>query len=163
LHYSQKTPFFAHLNINLISLFYPFAMNHLDLGTKVARLRSQFGFSQKQLALKIRMKQQQLSAIERNQKHPNESTLKRIAEGIGVSVDDLKSLDTLIQHNSEQGGGNAANIIVQQNEGEVQTALEYAWKEVEFWRQKAIENEQWRERAMLAEARLSSLSNASHA
>ncbi len=112
------------------------------------------------------MKQQYISDLERNKKTPSDTMLRRIAEnGLNMTLEDLKNLDSLVQQNSDQQGGNAANVIVQHpaDGGAAQIALERAYTDIEYWKKKAEEGEGWKERAIMAEARVAVLSGTNSA
>ena len=68
-------------------------MNEEDIGKRIGsniqRCRGTLNISQGNLASKIKMSQSQLSEYEKGKKCPNVSTLVNIAEGLGVSLDDL--------------------------------------------------------------------------
>lgn len=60
-------------------------------GEFIRRIRMFHGLSQKELAMRCRLKPQYLSAIERGKKQVSSSMLERIAAGLGLSPDQLLS------------------------------------------------------------------------
>lgn len=59
------------------------------LGMRVSRLRASKGLSQSQLAMMVEMHRPTLNLIESGQANPQFVTLVRIAEGLGVKIEDL--------------------------------------------------------------------------
>lgn len=59
------------------------------LGAEIVRLRDAAGFSQQQFATMLGMNRTRLREIERGTGNPRLSTLIRIANGLGVEVEDL--------------------------------------------------------------------------
>lgn len=88
-------------------------MDYYGLNVRLARTKN--NFSQKTLAYNCNMKQQYISDIERNKRKVSEEMLDRIAKGMGMTLDEIKN-SVLVQHNQDQQGGNAANIILQNAE-----------------------------------------------
>ena len=65
-------------------------MNTLsDLGKRIRYLRKQRGFSQEDLALECEINKNYLSDLERGRRNPSLLILKRIALGLGVSLEEL--------------------------------------------------------------------------
>lgn len=59
------------------------------IGSNIARLRKEKGFSQKDLGQLIDMEKTNLSAIENGRQNPTTLTLKKIADAIGCEVRDF--------------------------------------------------------------------------
>lgn len=132
-----------------------------SFGDNIRAAREQRDLKQINVANACNMKQQYISDLERNKKKPSDKTLRRIAEmGLNMTLDELKNLDTLVQHNTDQQGGSAANVIVQQasDTDTIQLALGRAYEDLEYWKKKAEEGETWKERAIAAEAQLALVS-----
>lgn len=85
-------------------------MDYYGLKVRLARTRN--NFSQKTLGYNCNMKQQYISEIERNKRKVSEEVLERMAKGMGMTLDEIKN-SILVQHNQDQQGGNAANLILQ--------------------------------------------------
>ena len=62
-------------------------------GRNVKRLRGKSGLTQSDLADKANMTQPQISYLERGEHRPQEGTVKKLAEALGVSPDELLPLD----------------------------------------------------------------------
>ena len=62
-------------------------------GSNVTRLRGQSGLTQSGLADAANMTQPQISYLERGEHRPQESTVKKLAEALGVSPEDLLPSD----------------------------------------------------------------------
>ena len=62
-------------------------------GSNVKRLRGQSGLTQSDLADKANMTQPQISYLERGEHRPQEGTVKKLAEALGVSPEELLPLD----------------------------------------------------------------------
>jgi transcriptional regulator with XRE-family HTH domain len=58
----------------------------MQLGTAIKDLRQESGLRQKELASRVDVTQSYLSQIENDRKEPNLSTLRRIAQELGVSL-----------------------------------------------------------------------------
>ena len=123
-------------------------------GNAIRMAREQRKISQKVLAITCKMKQQYISNLENNTKRASDKILLRISKGVNMSLEELKNLDSLVQHNSEQQGGNAANVIIQHGDSDIHTALQRAYSEIDYWKTKAVENEDWKQRAIKAELQL---------
>lgn len=65
------------------------ALPELDLGRRLRVLREERGLSIKALADKVEVSESFLSQVERGTANPSVASLRRLAEGIGVSVGDL--------------------------------------------------------------------------
>ena len=61
----------------------------MDLGSKLIRLRSMRGWSQKELAQRLGMAPSQLNRYERGTARPTLKTVQRLARGLRVRVRDL--------------------------------------------------------------------------
>jgi len=73
-------------------------------GTKIASIRLARGYTQEYMAQKLGMAQNVYSKIEKNEKNKlDDELLEKIAEALGVSVDDIKSPTPIIMsfHNSQ--------------------------------------------------------------
>jgi len=62
-------------------------------GSNVKRIRGQSGLTQSALADAANMTQPQISYLERGEHRPQESTVKKLAEALGVSPEELLPLD----------------------------------------------------------------------
>jgi transcriptional regulator with XRE-family HTH domain len=58
----------------------------VGVGAHLRQVREDLGISQVQLATKIKMEPTNLAKIERGQKNVTVDTLRRIADGLGVSL-----------------------------------------------------------------------------
>lgn len=63
----------------------------MALGDNIARLRRERGWTQVILAEKMDVNPNHVSRWERNRQRPSSRTLKRLAEELGVTLDDLLS------------------------------------------------------------------------
>jgi transcriptional regulator with XRE-family HTH domain len=63
----------------------------LEIGTKLNKLRKQRLLTQTQLAEIVGVSQKQISLIERNEIEPRISTVRKIADALNVSREDLIS------------------------------------------------------------------------
>lgn len=61
----------------------------MDLGKRIKEIRIAKKMSQKEIAMAIDLDRGQFSRIENNKAEPNLSTLKKIAEALGVSLMEL--------------------------------------------------------------------------
>ncbi len=61
------------------------------LGKRIAGLRNRLGWNQKELAGRARLRPARLSTLESGAKRPNVEELARLAEALGVSLDELWS------------------------------------------------------------------------
>lgn len=77
-----------------------------------------------------------------------------------MTLEELKNLDSPVPQNTDQLGSNATNVIVQHpaDGTATQIALERAYADIEYWKKKAEEGDGWKERAIMAEARVAVLS-----
>lgn len=66
--------------------------------TDLVAIRRNKGFTQQELADKIGITRQQISAIETGQSLPSVSTAKKLAAELGIRWDSLFSSDTIIPH-----------------------------------------------------------------
>ncbi len=123
-------------------------------GNAIRMAREQRKISQKALSIICKMKQQYISNLENNHKRASDKILLRISKGVNMSLEELRNLDGLVQHNSEQQGGNAANVIIQHGDGDTHIALQRAYSEIDYWKERAAENEDWKQRAIKAELQL---------
>src|SRR5262245_38915547 len=62
-----------------------------DLGTRIVELRHRRGWTQKELARRANMRASRLSTLECGSKRPNLSEFARLADALGVSLDELRS------------------------------------------------------------------------
>ena len=63
----------------------------MTIGEKIARLRRERNWTQRELADKAGITQNQVSRIEKGKSRPRASTLETFAEALGVSIEDLES------------------------------------------------------------------------
>lgn len=61
----------------------------MNVGENIAKIRTEQGISQRELARRIGMSGQMISKIENDLSMPSLETLNRIAEGLNVNVSDL--------------------------------------------------------------------------
>ena len=61
----------------------------LDLGIRIAQLRSERGMSQRKFALVLELDRVTLNRIEAGKGNPTIDTLARIAQGLDVSLEEL--------------------------------------------------------------------------
>lgn len=61
------------------------------LGRRIAELRNRRGWNQKELAGRAKLRPARLSTLESGAKRPNVEELARLAEALGVSLDELWS------------------------------------------------------------------------
>jgi transcriptional regulator with XRE-family HTH domain len=61
------------------------------LGRRIVELRNRRGWNQKELARRARLRPARLSTLESGAKRPNVEELARLAEALGVSLDELWS------------------------------------------------------------------------
>lgn len=61
----------------------------IELGLRIKHLRESQGLSKKRFCLMIGMSRNYLIALETGERNPKLGTLKRIADGLGVSIKDL--------------------------------------------------------------------------
>lgn len=66
-------------------------MTILSIGEKIAQLRRERNWTQRELADKAGVTQNQVSRIEKGKSRPRTSTLETFAEALGVSVEDLEN------------------------------------------------------------------------
>lgn len=94
----------------------------VHLGNNVARLRGFRRVTQKELADRLTMSQQEYSRIE-NRQVIDDDLLERIAKALDFPVDLVKQLDSASVVNNNQQGGNAGNIFYQNETSEEVAAL----------------------------------------
>ena len=61
----------------------------MKIGDNIKKAREAKGWSQKEVALSLKMDQSQYSKIENNKTDPHLSTIEKIAEALGVSIEEL--------------------------------------------------------------------------
>ncbi len=61
----------------------------MEVGTKIKEIRTSKNLSQKEIAMAVDLDRGQFSRIENNKVEPNLSTLKKIAEALGVKLHEL--------------------------------------------------------------------------
>lgn len=66
----------------------------LDLGARLKRIRMQAGISQRELARRAGVTNAAISLIESNQSSPSVASLKKVLEGIPMSLSDFFALET---------------------------------------------------------------------
>lgn len=113
----MKTPFFQHRSLYFTQKLLYFTKQReytimVHLGNNVARLRGFRRLTQKQVADKANMTQQEYSRLESRQVI-DDDLLERIAAAIEFPVDLIKQLDSASVVNNNQQGGNAGNIFYQ--------------------------------------------------
>lgn len=69
----------------------------MKIGDNIKRSREAKGWSQKEVALSLQMDQSQYSKIENNKTDPHLSTIEKIAEALGVSIEELFSAEKVFQ------------------------------------------------------------------
>jgi len=69
-------------------------MSTTNLGAFIRKTRKEKNISVRELARRIHLSAPSLSEIERGKQNPSESTLKRIAEHLGLRVEQLEELDS---------------------------------------------------------------------
>lgn len=69
----------------------------MKLGDKIKKTREAKGWSQKELALSLKMDQSQYSKIENNKTDPHLSTIEKIADALGISTEELFSADKIFK------------------------------------------------------------------
>ena len=69
----------------------------MKIGDKVKKAREAKGLSQKEVAMSLKMDQSQYSKIENNKTDPYLSTIEKITEAIGVSMEELFAADKLFK------------------------------------------------------------------
>jgi transcriptional regulator with XRE-family HTH domain len=67
------------------------AQKAATLGARIVELRNRRGWNQKELARRARLRPARLSTVESGVKRPNVEELARLAEALGVSLDELWS------------------------------------------------------------------------
>lgn len=73
-----------------------------SLGTRIAQLRQDRGWTQKELAAKAGITQNHVSRIEKGRMIPRRGTLNALAEAFSVNVDDLEALASVPDKNIEE-------------------------------------------------------------
>ena len=61
----------------------------MKIGDKIKKAREAKGWSQKEVALSLKMDQSQYSKIENNKSDPHLSTIEKITEALGISIEEL--------------------------------------------------------------------------
>ena len=61
----------------------------MSIGENIKRIRKQKGWTQKKLAMELGVSQQNLAQYEGNKRNPKLGTIIKIADGLGVSIDEL--------------------------------------------------------------------------
>ena len=61
----------------------------MKIGDKIKKAREAKGWSQKEVALSLKMDQSQYSKIENNKTDPHLSTIEKITEALGISIEEL--------------------------------------------------------------------------
>jgi len=69
----------------------------MKIGDKIKKAREAKGWSQKEVALSLKMDQSQYSKIENNKTDPHLSTIEKIAEALGVSTEELFVADKVFK------------------------------------------------------------------
>ncbi len=70
-----------------------------SLGLRISQLRQEKGWTQKELAQKVGISQNHVSRIEKDKMQPRHSTLKAVAEALGIDVEDLENLARVAEPN----------------------------------------------------------------
>ena len=89
----------------------------VHLGNNIARLRGFRRMTQKQLADKVHITQQEYSRLE-SKPAIDDDLLEKIAEAMDFPVELIKHLDSASVVNNNQQGGNAGNIFYQNENAE---------------------------------------------
>lgn len=87
-------------------------------GAKISSIRLARGYSQDYIAGKLGISQKEYSKIERNEKTKlDENLLDKIAQTLGVSVDDIKSPTPIVMnfHNSAYSGQYNHNTTINES------------------------------------------------
>ena len=88
-------------------------MNKTTLGMMIASLRKENGMTQMELAEKMGVTDKAVSKWERDLSCPDVSTIPKLAELFGVSVDELMQVNTEARTNAEiKDSGNLINLIL---------------------------------------------------
>lgn len=95
----------------------------VHLGNNVARMRGFKRITQKQLADKLGMTQQEYSRLESKQQI-DDDLLERIARALDYPVELIKQLDAASVVNNNQQGGNAGNIFYQYSHEQIAEVYE---------------------------------------
>ena len=74
-----------------------FKFKNMKIGDKIKKAREAKGWSQKEVALSLKMDQSQYSKIENNKTDPHLSTIEKIAEALGVSTEELFVADKVFK------------------------------------------------------------------
>ena len=69
----------------------------MKIGEKIKKAREAKGLSQKEVAVSLKMDQSQYSKIENNKTDPHLSTIGKIADALGISMDELFAADKLFK------------------------------------------------------------------
>jgi len=69
----------------------------MKLGDKIKKAREAKGWSQKEVALSLQMDQSQYSKIENNKTDPHLSTIEKITEALGISIEELFSAEKVFK------------------------------------------------------------------
>lgn len=88
-------------------LLYRFRMkwmygSNTTLGKRIAQLRQDRGWTQKELADKAEITQNHVSRIEKDRMKPRRATMKGLAEAFGIRVEDLEALAEVPDSNIEE-------------------------------------------------------------
>ncbi len=92
---SEATPFYTIRNsmsktyVNHLKNFFTKAVRKLIDGMKIRHLREDVGLTEKELGDRVGVTMNMISQVERGLKKPSAETLKRIADVLGVTVDEL--------------------------------------------------------------------------
>jgi len=73
-----------------------------EFGKRLKTLRTAQGFTQAQLAKKVKLTQAAISQFEDGKRIPSSSALQKIATGLGLSLDELVGASTEDSTNSEK-------------------------------------------------------------
>ena len=69
----------------------------MKIGDNIKKAREAKGWSQKEVALSLKMDQSQYSKVENNKTDPHLSTIEKIAKALGISTEDLFSADKVFK------------------------------------------------------------------
>lgn len=69
----------------------------MKIGDKIKKAREAKGWSQKEVALSLKMDQSQYSKIENNKTDPHLSTIEKITEALGISIEELFTAENVFK------------------------------------------------------------------
>ncbi|MDR2149136.1 MAG: helix-turn-helix domain-containing protein [Tannerella sp.] len=87
----------------------------MSIGSKVKKYREGKGLSQRTLAESIDVSQSIISSIESDKSIPNSVMLNKIAEKLGVDINELLADENIIQNNYDKAIGNIHSQVTINN------------------------------------------------